>query len=228
MWITILLAIFGLVLGSFVGAVTYRIPRGLKFVKGRSFCDNCNKSLKWFDNIPALSYLFLFGKSSCCGKKISIRYLLIEILTSVGFVSIYLLTGNIFYVLLFLLLVTIFVIDLENQIIPDELSWLVLLGGVLYFFSFEKIFVGFLLSFLILFIYLITKGRGMGLGDVKLILGLGVWLGLVNGFNFLFISFLTGGLFALILLISGKAKLKTKIAFGPFLIIGFLVTLLFI
>lgn len=228
MWILILLTIIGLVIGSFIGAVSYRMPRKMGFIKGRSFCDNCKKSLKWFDNIPAFSYLLLGGKSSCCREKISIRYPLIEITSGIGVFIIYFLTQNIFFVLLFFVLLLILVIDLENQIIPDELSFLVLLGGVLYSPTFENIYSGFFFSFLILLIYLLTKGRGMGLGDVKLTIGLGVWLGMSKGLTFLLLSFLTGGIIASILLLTGKAKMKTKIAFGPFLIIGFLITLIFL
>src|SRR3989339_190062 len=186
MWILIPLALFGLLIGSFIGAVSYRLPKNLRFIKGRSFCDTCKKDLRWFDNIPAFSYLVLGGKSSCCGKKISIRYPLIEIASGIGTVLIFFWSQNLIFCLLFFILLTIFVIDLENQIIPDELSFLVLLSGILYSFSFEKIFVGF------------------------------------------FLSFLTGGVIAFILLLIGKAKLKTKLAFGPFLIIGFLITLLFL
>ena len=228
MWILIPLALFGLLIGSFIGAVSYRLPKNLRFIKGRSFCDTRKKDLRWFDNIPAFSYLVLGGKSSCCGKKISIRYPLIEIASGIGTVLIFFWSQNLIFCLLFFILLTIFVIDLENQIIPDELSFLVLLSGILYSFSFEKIFVGFFLSFLILLLYLLTKGKGMGLGDVKLTIGLGVWLNFSKGFTFLLLSFLTGGVIAFILLLIGKAKLKTKLAFGPFLIIGFLITLLFL
>ena len=225
MWILIPLALFGLVVGSFIGVVSYRLPRGLGFIKGRSFCDNCKKSLRWYDNIPAFSYLLLSGKSFCCSKKISIRYPLIEIASGIGTVLIYLLSSNFIFIVLFYLLLVVFIIDIENQIIPDTFSFLIFLGGLLYFFSYEKILAGFLLSSVILFVYIATKGRGMGLGDVKLTLGLGTWLGLSKGFTFLFTSFLIGGIIALLLLLLGRAKMKTKIAFGPFLIIGFLLTL---
>lgn len=223
-----MLVLFGLVLGSFIGVLTYRIPKGLGFVKGRSFCDLCKKELSWYDNIPILSYLIYEGRSRCCKKKISIRYLLIETTSVIGALSVYFLSHNLVFVFLFFLLLAIFIIDFENQIIPDELSWLIIVLGILYSFSFENIFAGFFLALIILLIYIFTKGRGMGLGDVKLTLGLGVWLGLARGFTFLFISFLIGGIVAFLLLILKKANLKTKIAFGPFLIIGFLITLLFL
>lgn len=222
------LVILSLLIGSFVSAITYRIPRKIDFIYGRSFCDNCKMKLHWYDNIPLFSYIFYLGKSRCCNKKISFRYPLIEIATVVGFIFLYLSSLPPIYYILFTLCIMIFVIDLEHQIIPDELSWAILLLAIVTSsFLFTNIFAALLLSLSILFLHLITKGRGMGLGDVKLVLALGSWTGLEKGLYFLLYSFLTGGLFACILLILGKAKLKTKIAFGPFLLIGFwLVTLI--
>jgi len=126
---------------------------------------------------------------------------------------------------LYLLCLSIFVIDIEHQIIPDELSWLILLLGLINF-NFVNIFAGFFFSLLLLTLYLITKGRGMGLGDVKLAIGLGVWLGWLNGWKWLMLSFIIGGIVASILLLLKRANLKTKIAFGPFLIIAFWIILL--
>lgn len=225
-------ALFGLVLGSFIGALTWRIPRGINFLKGRSFCDNCKKSLPWFVNLPLFPYIFLKGKSKCCSKKISLRYPLIELISMVAIIFFYLSTAG-FYLFLvkylfFLLTLTIFVIDLENQYIPDELCWLILLV-LLYFLPpppYEHLFSGFLVSLFLLFIHLATKGRGMGLGDVKLVIGLGGFFSLYKALVFISTSFLTGGIVASILLLLGRAKLKQKIAFGPFLIIGFWIAFL--
>lgn len=215
-----LIIILGFLIGSFISAVTYRIPRNLGFIKGRSFCDSCKKELTWYDNIPLFSYLFYLGKSRCCGKKISIRYPLIELASAIGIIFL----SPINY-LLFVLCLCIFIIDLEYQIIPDELSWLILLFGLINF-SFVNIFAGFFFSLLLLTLYLITKGRGMGLGDVKLAIALGIWLGLERGIIWLMYSFIIGGIVAGILLLLKRAKLKTKIAFGPFLIFAFWVVLL--
>ena len=221
-----LITILSLVFGSFISAITYRIPKGIDFVSGRSFCDSCKKKLFWYDNIPLLSFIFYKGKSRCCIKKISFRYPLIELASLVGALLIYVsFPFNLFvlYYALFLLTLTIFVIDLEYQYIPDELSFLILFLS--FFVSgispFESLFSGLILSLVILLLNLITKGRGMGLGDVKLVLGLGMWLGIEKGINWLIVTFLTGGVIASILLISGKATRKTKIAFGPFIIIAF-------
>lgn len=224
------IVLFGLVTGSFLGAVTWRIPRGKGFVKGRSVCDNCKSDLPWFVNIPVFSYIFLRGRSYCCNKKISIRYPLIEISSLMGFIALYLKFGinfNFFvYATLFLLTLAVFIIDFEHQYIPDEISFLILILSVLILPHppFENLLAGFLSSLFLLLIYLITKGKGMGLGDVKLALGLGIILGLYKSLIWMSASFLTGGLIASILLLLGKAGLKQKIAFGPFLIIGFWIT----
>ena len=223
-----LLALLGLLVGSFISVVTYRIPRNLGFVKGRSFCDSCKTNLCWYDNIPLFSFLFYRGRARCCSEEISIRYPLIELSSAIGVLIVWILTQNIFCVALFFVTLTIFVIDLEHQIIPDNLTWLTLFLVLSTSSSlFSSLFSGFLFSFLILLIFIATRGRGMGLGDVKLAIPLGFYLGLEKGVTWLMVSFLTGGIIASILLISGRAKMKTKIAFGPFLIFAFWLTTLY-
>lgn len=212
-----------LIIGSFISAVSYRIPKGLGFVKGRSFCDFCKRELNWYDNIPLFSFLFYKGRSRCCNSKISIRYPLIEIVSLIGTMAIWFTFQNIYLVILFYITLTIFVIDTEYQIIPDNLNWIILILFLIGSSNniFTGLFSGLMASLLLLTLNLITKGNGMGLGDVKLALGLGAWFSLFDSLNWLLVSFLTGGLVASILLIRGKAKLKSKIAFGPFLIVGF-------
>ena len=221
-----LLTLLGLVIGSFVSLITYRIPRGLGFISGRSFCDLCKEKLAWYDNIPLVSFLRHRGKSRCCSKKISIRYPLIELATAIGFVFLY---PNFVLILLFLLTFSILIIDVEHQIIPDELSWLVLFLGLLSpitYTLYPSLFAGFLSALVLLFIHLITKGRGMGLGDVKLAIALGLWLTVDQSLIWLMTAFIIGGIVSVFLLLLRQAKLKTKIAFGPFLIIAFWIILL--
>lgn len=230
-----LLVLLGLVIGSFVSAVSYRIPRGIGFVTGRSFCDNCKKELYWYDNIPIFSFLFYRGSSRCCHKKISIRYPLIEISMAIGFVLLYLNFGfsilhSTYYILL-ILTMSIFIIDLEHQIIPDELTWLLLVLSLLYATSstlYPSLFTGFFFSFLFLLLHLITKGRGMGLGDVKLAIPLAMILGFEKSWSWLFASFVIGGIVASILLLLKRANLKTKIAFGPFMILAFWIVMIYV
>ena len=218
-----ILVLLGLAIGSFVSVVTYRISRGLNFVVGRSFCDSCKKGLSWYDNIPVFSYIFYHRVTRCCNKKISIRYPLIEIASAVGFVILYLSNFSPIYYILYTVSLAILVIDIEYQIIPDELSWIILFLALFIIHNslFMNLFSGFIYSFLFLILYLITSGRGMGLGDVKLAIPLGMMLGIEKGFVWLTTSFILGGIVATILLLLSKAKLKSKIAFGPFLVIAF-------
>jgi prepilin signal peptidase PulO-like enzyme (type II secretory pathway) len=228
--ISILLFIFGIVFGSFVSAYSWRYPRGLSVAKGRSICPNCKKQIEWYDNLPLVSYLILEGKCRHCKKHISLRYPIMELATAVGFVII---GGQLVQLAIFVLLELIFVIDLENQIIPDDF---VFFGIVLVLFLsiftnqhsiFSPLFSGLLAASLLLFIHLVTLGRGMGLGDVKFAVLGGMLVGLNMSLVWLFMSFLAGGIFGSVLLLSKNAKLKDKIAFGPFLIIGIGLTFMF-
>ena len=110
--------LLGLILGSFLGAFTYRFPKKIPFVKGRSFCPKCKKQIIWFDNIPLFSFLFLKGKCRHCKKKISFRYPLIEVISSIFFLLIYFnYQADLFKVILFLffylLIASVLIIDLE-------------------------------------------------------------------------------------------------------------------
>jgi prepilin signal peptidase PulO-like enzyme (type II secretory pathway) len=254
--IVLLFIILGLIVGSFIGAFTYRLPRSISINKGRSFCPKCKKTIEWYNNIPLLSYLLLGGKCANCDKKISIRYPLIELFIALGFVLIWLvisqcilgfdLLGGIcwwkevmgvivlpFSLFIYSVLVAIFVVDFEERIIPDELLF-VLLGVLtlsLVLFNSEKLFenllVGFLIGVLFLFIHLVTKGKGLGLGDVKFVVVGGVLLGWPLALVWIFLAFLTGALVGIILILTGHAKFGKQIPFGPFLTATLFVTYLF-
>lgn len=224
-------------IGSFLAAFSYRLPKDISIARGRSFCPKCKKMIDWYDNIPLFSYIALRGKCRNCKKHISFRYPLIEFFTALGFIFIYLhffpdFISVIFYLLIYSLLVLIFIIDLEHQIIPDTLVFYGIIFVLIYFvlinsYFFPNIFAGFFASSLLMLIHLFTRGRGMGLGDVKFaVLG-----GMIMGLNFflvwLFASFLTGGMVGIILILGRRAGLKDKIAFGPFLVIGLVITVFF-
>jgi len=243
--------IIGLVIGSFIGAYSYRYPRNIAVSRGRSFCPKCKRPIAWYDNIPLLSYLILSGRCRACRKKISPRYPLIEAATALMIVFIFhnqsLIISNfswlshlpfilttLYLILNTAILITVFVIDLEHQLIPDEPLF------IGFFLTFTLLLlapseVGFYSHFLsaclsalfLLAIHLATRGRGMGLGDVKLALLCGLILGAGGSLIWLFLSFVLGALLGVILLITGKSRLGDKIPFGPFLVAGFLLTLLF-
>lgn len=223
MYPRIILLFLGLATGSFLSAFTYRLPKRIQFLRGRSFCDRCKNKIDWYDNIPLFSYIFLKGKCRHCKKKISVRYPAIELITAVVFV---LIGPNIFNLTLFLILFAIFIIDLEHQIIPDELTFIGL-GLSIYNLQldcitscaiYNSLFSGFLCASILLLIHLLTRGRGMGLGDVKFAVLGGSLVGLKLALPWLYLAFLTGGIIAIILILGGNKKLKDRIAFGPFLI----------
>lgn len=224
MLLNALLFILGLVFGSFFSAYSFRFPKGISILKGRSFCDNCGKKISWYNNIPLLSFLWLFGRCSECKKRISFRYPLIELSTGIGFL---LIGPNIINLAIFSILLLIFVIDFENQIIPDELTFLGLGILLLFNFSLSALFSGLICACFLLLIHLVTRGRGMGLGDVKFAILGGYLVDLKFSPIWFFLAFLTGAIVGIILILGKKAKLKQKIAFGPFLIVAIPLTLLY-
>ena len=246
----ILLMVIGMAIGSFLGALSYRLPRAQTVMKGRSLCDYCKKKITWYDNIPFLSYLFLGGRCRHCAKKISKRYPFIELSTGLVFLGTYVLLNNCsieiaqtfcnwsdglklltlpFLLFVASVMIVIFVIDLEQKLIPDELSlfgFLVVLVAAIFLTSFfASVFAGFLVSVILLFIHLVTKGRGMGLGDVKLALFAGTFLGWPYALTWLFIAFLTGAAVGIILILAGRASFGKQIPFGPFLVFSFFITI---
>lgn len=241
------LFLLGLIFGSFLTSFTDRIMHGESLPKGRSRCPKCKKQIVWYDNIPLFSYLRLKGKCRNCKKPISFRYPLIEFATGLIFailgwftmISVFALQGVQlngltlpFLLLIGIILLAIFVIDLEHQIIPDELSFafLIVTFFIVLYSGTDGMYVhllsGFLAALFLLFLHLITLGRGMGLGDVKLALGAGILLGWPYTFIWLMLSFVLGALIGVSLLVFGKAEFGRHIAFGPFLIIAFFIVLL--
>lgn len=222
--------VIGLCFGSFANVLIWRIPKGLS-IGGRSVCEKCKGKISWFDNIPLISFILLKGKCRNCESKISLRYPLVELATGIIFTLLYLKFG-LSYELLFLsllspILISIFFIDLDHQIIPDILIFAGIVISLLYSFSFSGLFAGFLSASFLLFLHYITKGKGMGLGDVKFALLGGTIVGLINIFSWFFWAFLTGAVVGCILILTKRYGLKSKIAFGPFLIFALFLTIFF-
>jgi len=239
----LVLFLFGLAIGSFLNVVIYRLRFGDSPMKGRSYCDHCKAKIIWFDNIPLLSFLLLGGKCRKCKKKIPVDYPLVEFLVGLQFVWVYwLLKVNfsffgswegfyslallIYWLLLFSGSLAIVVYDLKYMIIPDEVLW-PLMG-----LSFLRLFISHQWQVLwtaagstlfIFLIWLITKGKGMGFGDVKLAFLMGLVLGWPMIVVAYFLAFLTGAIAGVILILVNKKKFKDKIAFGPFLILGMII-----
>lgn len=227
---SVFLFVLGLVFGSFISALTWRYPRKISIKRGRSICPKCKNQIAWFDNVPLLSFLFLAGRCRNCKKPISWRYPAIELATGVGFLLIGL---NFTGLILFCILEAILIIDLENQTIPDSFVFWGIFAVFLYTIYyiphtfFPSLFAGFIAATLLLLIHLLTKGRGMGLGDVKLAVLGGLIVGAKLFLIWLFLAFLTGAVIGIILISARKAHFRSQIAFGPFLVLAIPLALLY-
>jgi prepilin signal peptidase PulO-like enzyme (type II secretory pathway) len=232
--------LLGLVFGSFIAAFTWRYPKGISIAKGRSFCPKCKTQITWFDNIPLLSFIALRGRCRHCKKSISWRYPAIELATALGFLMIGFTqhriggvdlpsTGLFGAGLIFCILEAIFIVDLEHQIIPDSFIFVGIFFAVFLIpnLLFSSLFAGFFAASLLLLIHLFTKGRGMGLGDIKFAVLGGLIIGPRLFLIWLFLAFLTGAAVGIILILGKKAGLKSQIAFGPFLVLAIPLALIY-
>lgn len=242
------LFIYGTAIGSFLNVLIDRLPNE-ESIMGRSHCDHCKKTLNGIDLFPIFSFLFLGGKCRYCKKKLSFFYPFVELLTGIAFILtwVYFPVNELVKLDLLITLVklaaigivctliVIFFADLKYHIIPDSMQISLLIFSMfLHFFQGESVsaFINYFLSGLavmtpILFIFLVTKGRGMGFGDVKLAFGFGLLLGLTGGLMVLYISFLAGGIFGAVFLLLRKKGMKSVIAFGPYLVISIIIVLFF-
>jgi len=232
----------GACLGSFANVCIYRLPKNKQIISGRSFCPKCKKKINWYDNLPIISFLFLSGKCRKCKKVIPLRYLIVELITGISFLLIYLnfedLYAIIFLSILSLILIMILFIDLENFIIPDSLNFIImglaLLKNFLPNFGTSLIheinqsiiggMVGYLSIWLIIYLYkTFKKIDGMGFGDAKLMAGIGLLFGWQSIPFILFVSSILGLIFVVPSLIKKQKTMRTEIPFGPFIIAACLI-----
>lgn len=236
----LLISLYGLIIGSFLNVCIYRIPREESIAWPGSHCPTCGHNLNWYDNIPLLSYLTLRGRCRYCGTDISTQYPLGESLNAVLYIVMYIKFGFgvdfVFYSLISSVLLAVIFIDLKEMIIPDSLVLCILILSVVHkisdYFLYSLPF-GLLDSILgllaagglFLLIVIVSRG-GMGGGDVTLIGALGFVLGLKYVLLNIFLAFILGAVISVFLL---AAKIKTRkdpIPFGPFIVIGFFITVL--
>ena len=234
--------LLGTSLGSFANVCIYRLPKSKQIISGRSFCPRCKKKIIWYDNLPLISFIFLNGKCRNCNKSISARYFIVELITGISFLLIYFnykdFNTIVFLSILVLILIMIFFIDLENFIIPDTLNFsimgLAILKNFLPNFNTSLIheinqsiiggIVGYLSIWLIIYLYkTLKKIEGMGLGDAKLMAGIGLLFGWQSIPFVLFVSSILGLFFVVPSLIKKQKNLRTEIPFGPFIILACLV-----
>ena len=244
------LAIFGLIIGSFLNVYILRLNTG-KDTTGRSACASCGSKLEVIDLIPVLSFLFLKGRCRKCKSRISFQYPLVELVTAAGFVLIYIYNPlRVVYALpvLFFLFATSVVIatyDIKHHIIPQKLIYFLAIAVAVAFFAtlylhhslyhLADYFSAFLsvsvFSFPIFLIWFVSKGRGMGFADVKLSAVLFWLMDWEKSWTAFTVAFVVGALWGLAMLAYSKIKhkgvsLKTEIAFGPFILLAFWVVYL--
>lgn len=242
------LFILGASIGSFLNVLIDRLPFE-KPINGRSICDHCHRQLAWYDLIPIVSFFLLRGKCRYCGKKISFYYPLVEFITGVSFVFVFLKDGflkdgpflerSVLLMILLMMiscLIVIFFSDLKYHLIPDQVQvalfifGLILLpfhGSFLPLIFVNRVLAALLVAAPIFFIHFFTNGKAMGFGDVKLAFNIGFLLGIKAGFLALYFAFVLGGILGIFLILLKRKKLKSKIAFGPFLVVGLLIMLFF-
>jgi leader peptidase (prepilin peptidase)/N-methyltransferase len=231
--------LFGGIWGSFANVCIYRLPKNKSVITGRSSCPNCKKKIIWYDNIPLLSFILLMSKCRFCKKPIDLQYFTVELITAISFVSIYYFFGLTLTALLLLILsvffIIIFFIDLKHFIIPNELTFPLMIIG--FFKSFDPnlnqtIFpnyinsliggvFGYLIIWLIIFFYKkVRKKEGMGLGDAKLLAVVGFWFGWFSIPFTIFMSSVVALIFVVPSLINKSRKMSSQIPFGPYIIIA--------
>jgi len=248
--------LLGLGVGSFLNCVIYRLEKKESFLFGRSYCPHCKHNLGFFDLIPLLSFFILRGKCRYCQKPISWQYPLVEIFTGLLFLLIFnfqspifnqfsifnfqhlLVTG--YWLLVTCFLIIIFVYDLKHYIIPDKVIYpAILVSGIWYFVSsiffhsytryeiLNTIYSALGAGLFFFLIVLISRGKWMGVGDIKLAFLMGLLLGFPKILVALFSAFLFGAIIGIGLIILKKKTIKSEVPFGPFLVTGTFIAIFF-
>lgn len=230
----IVVFVYGLLIGSFLNVLIYRIPKKENIAVVRSHCMKCNYQLKWYDLVPLFSWLFLRGKCRNCGEKISIQYPLIEAVNGLLYLLVFYMFGlsieSLLYCLLFSALLALSVIDFRTYEIPVGFNYFILILGLVRlvtdYGNWSNYVIGFLAVSTFLFIIIVaSKGRAMGGGDMKLM----ATCGLLIGWKLIILAFLLGCILGSIIHIirmrvSGEDHV---LAMGPYLSMGVALAVLF-
>lgn len=242
----------GACVGSFINVLVMRTLLGEDFVWGRSRCDTCRRELEWYELVPLFSYVMLKGRCRTCHSEIDVMHPMVELLTAslftwwlaIGFAFFELsarpltVIQPLFWLVVGLLLLIIVIVDLRAWIIPDWTIFalsvltlgyrLILIGlGVYNPRDLSMALLGAVVAMsFFLFLWLITKKKGMGFGDVKLVFALGLIVEWPNVFVSLFLAFISGAIVGIGLLVAKKARLGNAVPFGPFLVAGTVAALL--
>jgi prepilin signal peptidase PulO-like enzyme (type II secretory pathway) len=241
----IFIFLLGTIIGSFLNVVIYRFGTGKMISRGRSICMTCNRTLRWYELIPVFSFLIQSGRCRRCASKISHQYPSVEFgtgllfaLTAFHFLPLLyvsqttFITTLVLYMLMFSFLIVIIVYDLRHKIIPDIFVYsYAVVAFILACItpSLWGFLAGPILALPFALLWLVSGGRAMGLGDAKLILGIGWMLGISQGLSALILAFWIGALVSIAILLTHKNKInmKSQIPFAPFLILGALLAFFF-
>lgn len=226
-------ALYGLCVGSFLNVVIYRLPIGQSLVRPASRCRNCGYSLRWFDNIPVVSWLLLRGRCRKCGTPVSWQYPLVELVTAVLCVLVVWLTPlgpqMVARLILVCILIVLFGIDLEHQILPNSITLPGIVIGLLFSLigppGIRDALIGTLVGGGILYAiaygyYLWRREEGMGMGDVKMLAMLGAFLGWKAVLVTLVFASLSGAVVGVTMMAVQKGDMKYALPFGTFLALG--------
>ncbi len=232
---TVLVLLLGLAVGSFTNVLIYRLPRGMSLITPRSSCPSCQSPIRWYQNVPVVSYLFLRGRCSSCRRPISIRYPLVEIASGLLFVAFFWRYGysltTVGFGLFSLGMLAVFFIDLDCRIIPDVITLPGIGVGVVLSLASSHLSIGTSLlgvlagggSFLAVALLgqWLFKRESMGGGDIKLAAMLGAFLGPSRIFLILILSAIIGlAVSVIVMAISARFRKDRTIPYGPFLVMA--------
>ena len=235
----VFVGLIGLVLGSFLSVLVSRLDKKEGIIAGRSECPNCFHKLAWYDLIPLLSFTFLRGKCRYCSHKISLVYPILEITMAVVIMTYFGVNGfalsvNDYYnIALIILFVSLVFFDYLYLILPDKVIIAIVVISLIYNFFYRSEDLGHLFIFGFLFalgfaiIYLVSRGRAMGLGDVKLAFAIGLILGYPSGLLVIILAIWAGALWGIGLMLLKKATRKTALPFGSFLSVATIIFIIF-
>jgi len=234
-----LVFIIGLIIGSFTGVCIFRVPRMESVVSPASHCPQCSRPIRFYENIPVISFLVLMGRCRGCRLPISWRYPMVELIQGIGYLFIYhqwgLTIPMVVYALFFSSLIVVIFIDLDHQIIPDRITLPGIVIGLVA--STTLLPTGFLNATIGLFLggglfyliatlsWIVLKKEGMGGGDIKFIAMIGTFLGWKGVLLTIFLGSASGSVIGLLGVLFHKIEREAPIPFGPFLAVGALLTL---
>lgn len=231
LYIPILL--FGLIIGSFLNVCIYRIPKEEDIVKVNSHCMSCGHQLQWYDLFPVFSYVFLKGKCRYCGASISIQYPIVEVVNGLAYCLIFFVKGlslnSVLYCFLASALLVLSVIDYRTLEIPFGINVVIMCLSCVHLLlngqKWLELTLGFFaVSVLLEIIYIVTKGAGIGGGDIKLMAVAGLMLGWKLAYIAFFLGCILGSVIHLLRMkFSGESNV---LAMGPYLSAGIFITLL--